>query len=362
MYERSGGPYLYAREALGEVPGFAVGWVSVFTGVLAFASVARALFEQSAYFVPAMGPHGQAAAAAAFILALGAANLAGLKVGALVSDSSCVAKLVPLLAFVVVGVFFLRADGFGGGPEPPADGLAAAVLLGIYACSGFEFIPVPAGEAENARRQIPVAVVGTVLAVTVLYALVQAVAVGVHPALSGALRPLSEAAGAAVGHPGERVLVAGAVLSAAGFCAGSALVAPRYVTSLAEDGLLPSALGWRDSRGIPIPAIALTCAAAASLAVAYDFRRLVDVTAVVMFLQYLPTCVAVLVLRRRRPDAPRTVRLPIFVPLLAIGLSTALLATATAVGTQLVFIGKVLAAGAVVYAMLRLRPRRRSLA
>lgn len=358
MHDRSGGPYLYARSAFGEPLGFAVGWVCAFTGVLAFASVARGLFEQAALFVPALTPGRQAIAAVAFIGALGVANLRGVRVGAAISDAVSFLKLVPLLALGAFGLFAIRPGAFAAGPAPTAGGVAAAALVAVFACSGFEFIPVPAGEAAAPRRDAPRAILGTLAGATALYALLQAVVIGTHPDLAGSARPLSEAAGAAFGPIGERALALGAVVSTAGFCAGSALVAPRYLTPLAEDGLLPAFLARRSAAGTPAAAIAATCLGAAALAAAYDFRRLVDLTAVVLFLQYLPTCAAVLVLRVRRPDLPRTVRVPSAVPVLAMGFSVALLVFAQNVAAQLAFVAKVLAAGAVVYVAMRRWTRR----
>ena len=128
-------------------------------------------------------------------------------------------------------------------PQPAAGekvGLLAAAFAGLFACTGFEYIPVPAGEAKNPRRTVPLAMVASVLATTVLYMLVQVVAAGVHPNLGSSETPLADAAGIFAGPKGKFLMNLAFVVSSFGFCAGSALVGPRYLEAFAEetDGFL----------------------------------------------------------------------------------------------------------------------------
>jgi amino acid transporter len=89
-----------------------------------------------------------------------------------------------------------------------------------------------------------------------------------------------------------------------------AFVAPPLLAVLGDDGHLPRWAARRSPNGaLPNATIAST-AVTALLVLVLDFRRLVDFTSVIMIVQYLATCVAVIVLRRTRPDAARSVRLP----------------------------------------------------
>src|SRR5207237_6863554 len=122
-----------------------------------------------------------------------------------------------------------------------------------------------------------------------------------------------DVAARALGDWGAPLLGATALLSMLGFCAGVALVAPRYFTALAEDGHLPGQL--RSVR----PAIVASTAFAGGLAVVLGYASLVDVSNVVILSGYALTCLAALVLRFRRPGTPRRYRAPLAVPVPAFG-------------------------------------------
>lgn len=145
----------------------------------------------------------------------------------------------------------------------------------------------------------------------------------------------------ALGAHGESLLAASALLSMLGFCAGVALVAPRYFTALAEDGHLPARL--RETR----PAIVASTAFASALAVLLGYAALVDVSNVVILSGYALTCLATLVLRLRLPDRPRRYLLPggPLLPLLAVTASVALLVSARPQASQWIFSAVLLALG-----------------
>jgi basic amino acid/polyamine antiporter, APA family len=86
MYDRSGGPYIYAREAFGEQVGFAVGWMGMATGVLGLAAVAVGFAGALARFVPAAAT-ARAEIAVLLIVLLGAINWVGVKAGARTSTA-----------------------------------------------------------------------------------------------------------------------------------------------------------------------------------------------------------------------------------------------------------------------------------
>src|SRR5512146_2195062 len=54
MFDRTGGPFLYARAAFGRHVAFGVGWMSMATGVLAFAAVAVGFAEALSRFIPSL--------------------------------------------------------------------------------------------------------------------------------------------------------------------------------------------------------------------------------------------------------------------------------------------------------------------
>ena len=329
MFDRSGGPYVYARAAFGAPTGYLVGWTCWAAAVLSWAAVARALVEQLAFFWPQLtAPAASTAVAIAVTLVLGAINYAGLKPGAYTTDALTVAKLLPLLVLTVVGLF--RSNLSRLTPFAPR-GMAAlprGTFIAFFAFQGFEVVPVPAGESSRPRRNIPLAVLGSVLGTTVLYVLIQLVATASTPDLAGATQPLSRMGQALLGKAGAQLVTAAAAVSMLGFCAGVALASPRYLEALAIDRFLPEVLAARHPvRGTPHWAIALTSALTCGFVALFDFSRLVDLSVLTVSVQYLATCAAIPRLRRQMEAHPGAFRLPfgVLVPLMAILVVVALM-------------------------------------
>lgn len=322
MFERSGGTYLYAREAFGDGVGFGVGWLVLVSAVVGYASVARGLAEQVARIA------GLSAGSAPYlgmglILGLGLANWLGVKTGARASDALTILKAAALVLFAVVGLFFVKWDAVRALGTPTLGGFAEGTFSALFALSGFEFVAVVAGESENPRRNIPIAIVGSLLGAMVLYAVIQLVVSGALPAVKTTEQGLVEAARAMGGSRAAGLMNTAALVSMIGFCSGSALVGPQLVASLSRDGVLPKFVARQHpKRGTPEVAIALVTAAAMAATAVLDFKELADLTIITLFAQYVPTCLAVIVFRRWIPDARRQFRVPLgnTVPLLALAM------------------------------------------
>jgi amino acid transporter len=166
---------------------------------------------------------------------------------------------------------------------------------------------------------VGIAMVASVVGATLLYALIQLLAVAAAPDLGTAPTPLVSAARAIAGPSGALFMSAIGVISAFGFCSTSALVVPRYVASFAEDGFLPAPLAWRPARfGTPAASVIVSSALVVVLAVSLDFTQLADTSNVAVVVQYVSTCVAVLIQRRRNPGGGAfTIPLGPLVPVLA---------------------------------------------
>jgi amino acid transporter len=321
---RSGGPQAYARDAFGNATGFAVGWMAFASGLLGYAAVARGLGQNLSYLFPALAiERWQVLLAWLIVSGLGLLNWVGVRPGATASNLFSAAKLLPLFLFVGLGLFAVDPGRLSAPPPSGAGPLRALQLAGaagLFACTGFEYVPVPAGETRNPQRAVPLALLGSLLGATLLYALVQLVLTGTHPDLLHAKEPLAEAATRFAGGRVGALITLGAVVSSFGFCAGSALVCPRYLAALAEDGLLPKTLAEVHPRfGTPSLAIGLVALSGCLLATLLDFDRLSDISIVALFAQYVPTCLSVIALRRKLPAARRLYRLPggPVIPLLA---------------------------------------------
>jgi amino acid transporter len=306
--DRSGGPYRYACDAFGPLVGFAIGWITMVSSLLGYAAVARGFADHAAFLVGGAGSFGvEALAVGGIVGTLAVVNVVGIKPSARTGDVLSVIKVGGLLLFIGVGIFYVNGANLATPPSPlPGErtGLWPAAFAGLFACTGFEYVPVPAGETVNPRRAIGLAMGVSVVGATVLYALVQWIAAGTLPSLGASERPIVDAARAFAGPGFAAAIALVATLSALGFCSGSAMVVPRYVESFAQDRFLPRLFAWRSPRhDSPVVAIVGVSLLVAALAIALDFTHLADVSNVAVVVQYQSTCVAVLLWRRREPAA-----------------------------------------------------------
>jgi amino acid transporter len=338
MYDESGGPYVYARDAFGRPLGFAVGWLGMAVGVLGLAAVASGFAGALSRFWPPAATL-RAEIACAVIVTFGAINLRGVKAGGRASTLLSLLKVGPLILVALAGLRFApRADLTGD-----LQGVARSAFLAIFMMSGFEYSVVPAGEVRDPTRTVPRAVVTSIAAAATLYGLLQLASLGALPHLADTAQPLPDVAALALGGAwGATLLGVTALVSMLGFCAGVALVAPRYFMALANDGHLPRPLG--DFR----PAIVTSTAFACGLAIMLEYTSLVDAANVVILSGYALTCLAALVLRYKLPDRPRRYRAPKVVPLLALASAITLLAFARPKAREWIFTLQLLAIGVVL--------------
>ncbi|MBI5884456.1 MAG: amino acid permease, partial [Elusimicrobia bacterium] len=294
-FDRAGGPYLYVRSAFGDTAGFGVGWMCWVTELSSWAAVASGLAAYLGYFgggwtTPAMTK----VLGVTVVAVMGTINYRGVRLGAWTSNTFTVAKLIPLAAFILLGAFHLQSANFSPLLPMGWSGLGKACFLAFFAFSGFEVVPVPAGEARAPGTDVPKALVASLLTAAVLYTLVQAVAVGTHPGLAASSRPLADAASLFLGPVGAAFMVLGAAISNIGFNAGCALGGPRYLVALCEDRHLPAWFAARHPRfDTPHRSVALTAGLTAAAVILLDFNKLVDFAVVVICVQYLGTCCAV---------------------------------------------------------------------
>ncbi|WP_167285393.1 APC family permease [Marilutibacter alkalisoli] len=354
-YDQPGGSYLYARDAFGSFIGFEVGWMTWLTRVAAAAALSNGLALAISHFWPAAKDGwGWTMIVAGSLLALAAINIVGVRAAARTGVALVLIKLVPLLFFIGVGVFFVdwsRAIDIGA---PLMGHLGEGALLLLFAYAGFENTPAAAGEYRNPRRDVPFALVTMIVIVTLIYLGVQVVAQGTLPGLAGSETPLADAARTFGGPAAALLLTVGAAVSILGSNSNTMLFGPRYLYALSADGYGPASLSRIHPRfRTPAVAVVVTTVLALALALTGSFVQLALLSAVARLCTYIGTSASLLVLQPRYGDRPEALRLPggRLIPLAALLLSLALVASA---GTRnLIAAGIAVAVGAVIYLLRR---------
>ena len=311
-FSATGGPYLYAHETFGPVAGFEIGWLMWVTQLGGFASVTNLFVNYLGWFFPDVTAGLPRIAIIATVLAcLTIVNILGVRRAATLNNVLTAGKMIPLALFVVVGLFHVDRALLVPQAVPTAAALSGAVLLAIYAFTGFEVLGVPGGEVRDPARTIPFALLTGLAIVAVVYLGVQTVAVGTLPDLGNSARPLADAAERAFGRAGALVMVLGALVSTLGVAHAILLAAGRMPFAMAERGQLPAAIAAVHPRyRSPYVGILVSAAGMLLFTIVTTFASAVTITVGLRVIIYIVTCADLPVVRRRGGHAPASFRAP----------------------------------------------------
>jgi amino acid transporter len=350
----TGGPYRYSRVAFGPTIGFQVGWMNWLARISAYATNCNLLVVYLGFFWSGANTGwGRALVIILLTAILTVINYIGVRDATLTSNFFTVAKLLPLLLFIGTGLFFLTPANFTLGAAPSIGSFSTTVLLIVYAFTGFENASVPAGEIENPRRNLPIAILAAIAIVTAVYLLIQVVCIGTLVNLGKTERPLAEAAKSFLGPIGASLIAAGAITSIIGNLNVNLLTSPRIPFAMALQGELPQMLASVHKRfRTPHLAILLTAALVLALTLSSSLIYALTVSTIARLLAYIATCAALPRLRYTKDAPPALFVMPggILISILAIVLSIWLLVNKL---DEALHAAVALAAGLIIYLLYR---------
>ena len=299
----TGGLYAYVDVAFGRFVGFLAGVLYWLMASFAVASVASAFAGSIGVLWPAAGSGiGRALLLALLFSILAVVNVRGVSVGARLVEAITAAKLIPLVVFVVAGVWFVRGEYLAWPAFPAASDVGRTAIVLIFAFVGVEVALVPSGEVVDPPRTVPRALFLALAITTTLYLLVQGVAQGLlGPSMSTyAAAPLAEAASRVLGGTGRLLVLAGATVSMFGYVSGDMLGSPRALFAFARDGMFPAVLARVHTKfRTPHIAIAAHAAIVGALAISSSFTQLAILANVAALSLYLMCVAASFELQRR---------------------------------------------------------------
>lgn len=329
-FRDAGGPYLYSREAFGPLVGFEAGWLTFWIRVTAVAANLNVFVQYLAQIAPgAATPIGRTSVISALVLLVALVNLRGVRQATWTINVFTVAKVLPLILLVLLGLPLLSQATLDTQAVAKPDWIQAVLLL-VFAFGGFEAPLIPAGEAKDPRRDSGFALLAALGLIAAIYMLVQLTVVGLVPNLQGEPAPLAAAFGRLLGPAGVTLASLTAMVSVYGYATGNALQSPRVLFAMAQRGELPALLGRVHMHfRTPWAAIAAYALIVWGLALYGSFEWNATLSAVVRLVTYALTCAALIVFRRRAGLEPPGFRTPAgsAVALLGIGFCLGLLAT-----------------------------------
>jgi basic amino acid/polyamine antiporter, APA family len=356
-FTQTGGPYLYAREAFGPFVGFEVGWLRWLAGVASFAANSNLLVDYLSYLWPAANAGLlRALVLTAAILSITAINVIGVRDTAIISNIFAVGKLIPLVLFVAVGLFFVTSQNFLVRSQLDYSGFSTSVLLLVYAFTGFESMTVPAGEVRDPQRSIPFALFTTIAIVTLLYVSIQVVCIGTLPGLGNSARPLTDASNRFLGTAGGYIISAAVLVSIAGNLIGQLLATPRVLFAMAEQGQLPQILAAVHRRfRTPYISILFSACVVLGLALSGTFIQLVTISVIARLSMYAATCLALPILRRKSDLLAPTFKLPAGPAIAAVSAALCLWMLSNSTGREALMTGIAVGVGLFIYFACRLK-------
>ena len=357
-FDATGGPYLFTRAAFGRFAAFEVGWMQWFSRVASWASVINVLVASLGFYWPAVTVGAPRAVLLTWLVAaLVILNVIGIRQSAAFVNALTIGKLLPLVIFVAVGIFSIDISQVLPNAELPFAKLSATALLLVFAFGGYEVVPVVAGEARDPRREMPFALIATILLVIPLLAITQVIAMSTLPDLPHSRTPLADASARLIGAGGAVMITIGALLSTTGNNMGNLLSGSRNLFALAEQGDLPPFVGRVHSRfRTPVNAILITAVVALILAVSGTFVTMAAASAISRLIVYFATCACALRLRGMDATgavAPALFRVPLGPVIPAAAMTIALVIVLAATPAQLVGGAFTLAVGAALFLIAR---------
>lgn len=341
----SGSSYSYTYVTMGEGLAWICGWCLLLEYAVSVAAVAVGAGEYLAEvakifglvvpeaFIRPPGDGGLFNVPAVLIVLLAVVLLVrGSRESALVNTVLVGLKVVVLLLFTVVAFTAFQSQNL----EPLAPmgiaGIAAASSRMFFSYIGFDAASTAGDEARNPQRDLPRAIVLSMVAVTVLYIAVAVAAVGARPwgwfdgQESALLRILEEITGSVWV---SLVFALGAVVAIVSIVLVTLYGQTRILMTMARDGMIPQIFARVSPRfSTPVANTLITGGAIAAAAGLIPLGELADATSIGTLFAFALVSVAVLVLRRSQPDLPRTFKVPLYpaTPLLAVGMCLLLMA------------------------------------
>lgn len=314
MMPQAGGYYVYARRGFGDWVGFGVGWTDWLTYCTVLAYVSIGLAEFSGVLLPALAGWVRTVAIVA-LLAMVALQWAGLKVSAWFQEWTTAVKFLAFL-MLVVAAFTMGphaapgAQTFGDAHGLKFSGTILALQAVVIAYGGWQSALYFTEEDRDPSRNLPRAMIGGVLSVIAVYLLVNLALLAVLPIsdLAKSTLPGADAAAIIAGDRGKQFLTVLSVVSLLPLLNAILMIGTRVLFAMGRDGLVSRRTASVNAGGTPDIATVVTTGVAVLLIASGTFQTLIALASVFLAANYAVCCLALVVLRRREPNADRPFR------------------------------------------------------
>ncbi|MCY1141205.1 amino acid permease [Actinoplanes sp. Pm04-4] len=336
MIPKAGSAYTYGYVVLGEVVAWFIGWdlLLEYTAIVSVVAIGISGYfsflmadlgvDLPAWMLGAPGTgDGHVVDLFAVILCLLIAYLLnrGIRAAARAETAVVILKVVIVLLVVVVGAFHITRSNYDPFFPFGWSGAITGAATVFFAVFGYDAMSTAAEESKDARRHLPKAIIYSLIISMVLYVLATLVLTGMQNYRDIDPESGFSSAFASVGLSGlADVIAVGAIVGILTVMFTFMLGVTRVWYSMSRDGLLPAWFGkLHPTRRVPSRVTWIAGIVSAIIAGFLPIREAAELTNIGILLAFVVVCIAVIVLRYRRPEIPRTFRLPLMPIIPAVG-------------------------------------------
>ena len=323
----SGSAYTYAYATLGELLAWIIGWdlileygVSVAAVAVGWGQYLNSLLDTlfgwqlpDALSQPP-GEGGIVNIPAAFlVLAVTGVLILGVRESTRANSVMVVLKIVVLLLFIGLAFTAFNADNLTPFMPNGVSGVTTAAAVIFFAYIGFDAVSTSGEEVKRPARDLPLAIIGSLVIATVLYCVVAVAALGAYPwqKLNGVEAPLATVLSDGVGTSwGSGLISVGALIAITSVVLTILYGQTRIMYSMSRDGLVPKAFSRVSRRQTPAMATAIFGILIAVLAATVPLEIIFELVNIGTLFAFVIVNIGVIVLRRTRPDLERGFRVP----------------------------------------------------
>ena len=359
-FDKTGGPYLYARSAFGPLTGFITGWLLLLTRFITFAALINLLVTYLSVFTGWFAtPFARIFTITGITLLLAFINHIGIKNTTRVNNFLTISKLLPLFLFIGVGLFFIAPSNFEIKETPGFSSFSSTVLLLVFAFGGFESILVNSGEVKNPKKNLPFALLTASAVIVIVYILIQVVSIGTFPGLASSDKPLAEAAGLFMGKTGATIIVIGALFSITGTLNAIMLVGSRLPYAFSEEKQFPAIFSYIHTR-YKTPTLSLLAFTGITLIVSItnSFIYAATISAITRVMIYGIVCLSLIRLRQKDTAGSEFFKIPFGKIIAVAGLFVTIWLLTSSKLTELRDVSIAIAAGLLIYLIMEISKKK----
>ncbi len=322
----TGGIYAFTKVTMGKFYAWIAGWINIMQYTVVSAAIAIGWSGYLDAFLKDLGiilPHTFINIPAVLIVLVITGLLClGASESTKINGIIVAIKLAVIGLFIAIGATHINAVNWTPFMPEGLTGILAATSMVFFAYTGFDAVASAAEEAKNPQRNLPIGIIGSLAICTLLYILVTIVMTGMvkYTVFIGSNSPIELAlstVGAGIITP---ILTFGAIAGLTTVILVAMYIVPRSIFAMSRDGLMPEGLSKLNNKGTPSRSVILVGIIAAILAGFVTLGEVVSLVNIAALTVFCMIAVAVILLRRQRPDLKRGFTMPLvpWLPIIAI--------------------------------------------